>query len=299
MKFIVTGSVGHISQPLTKELVQKGHQAIVISSNPERQSAIEALGATAAIGSLEDVDFLTATFTGADAVYCMVPPNNYFDQSLDLLAYYRRLGQNYSQAIRQSGVKRVVNLSSIGAHLEKGNGILLGAHDVEQTLNQLPSEVAITHMRPTSFFYNLYGYAAMIKSEGFIAANYGEADIVPWVSPKDIAAAIAEELVTLFEGRKVRYVASDERTCNDTARVLGEAIGKSDLQWKTITSEQMQSGLKAAGMNPEIAAGLTEMYDSLHSGLLAEDYYRNKPAVLGKVKLEAFAQEFAAAYKQK
>jgi uncharacterized protein YbjT (DUF2867 family) len=85
----------------------------------------------------------------------MVPPNNYFDLNLDLLAYYRRLGNNYARAIEQSGVKRVVNLSSIGAHLEKGSGILLGAHDVEQILNKLSLDVAITHLRPTSFYYNL------------------------------------------------------------------------------------------------------------------------------------------------
>ncbi len=298
MKIIVTGSLGHISKPLTEKLVHKGHRVIVISSNPERQTDIEALGATAAIGSLEDVSFLTTTFTGADAVYCMVPPNNYFDQNLDLLDYYRRLGGNYKQAIGQSGVKRVVNLSSIGAHLKKGNGLLVGAHDVEQTLNGLPAEVAITHMRPTSFFYNLYGYAEMIKKEGFILANYGEADIVPWVSPKDIAAAVEEEITNPFTGRKFRYVASDERTCQDTARVLGEAIGKPDLTWKIIPSGQMQNGLESAGMNPHIAAGLVEMYEGMHSGLLAENYYRYRPAVMGKVKLEEFAREFAATFKQ-
>ena len=130
MKIIVTGSLGNISKPLTQELIQKGQEVVVVSSNSDKQKDIEALGATAAIGSLEDVAFLTATFTGADAVYTMVPPNNYFDQSLDLLAYYKRLGSNYAQALSQSGVERVVNLSTIGAHLERGSGILIGAHNV-------------------------------------------------------------------------------------------------------------------------------------------------------------------------
>jgi hypothetical protein len=40
------------------ELVQKGHTIKMIGSKPEKQKDIEALGATAAIGSLEDVDFL-------------------------------------------------------------------------------------------------------------------------------------------------------------------------------------------------------------------------------------------------
>lgn len=64
----------------------------VISSKAEKQKDIEQLGGKAAIGSLEDADFLTATFTGADAAYCMIPPPDYFDHSLDLQAYYHTLG---------------------------------------------------------------------------------------------------------------------------------------------------------------------------------------------------------------
>lgn len=296
MKIIITGSLGHISKPLTEELVQKGHAITVISSKAEKQKDIEALGATAAIGSLEDASFLTATFTGADAVYTMVPPNNYFDPNFDLMAYYRKLGKNYAAAIKQTGVKQTVNLSTFGAHLSKGNGILLGAHDVEQILNQLPEDVAITHMRPTSFYYNLFGYAQMIKAQGVIAANYGADDVIPWVSPIDIAAVIVEELETPMNGRKVRYVASEELTGNETARILGEAIGKPDLKWILTTNEQTEQGLAAIGMNPKIAAGLAEMYAALHSGLLAEDYYRHKPAVMGKVKLRDFAKEAAPAF---
>ncbi|MBW4581254.1 MAG: NAD(P)H-binding protein [Tildeniella nuda ZEHNDER 1965/U140] len=298
MNVVVTGSLGNISKPLTIELVQKGHDVTVISSKPEKQKDVEALGATAAIGSLEDVDFLVSTFTDADAVYTMVPPNNYFDHSLDLIAYYRRIGNNYAQAIQQSGVKHVVNLSTIGAHLEQGSGILFGAHTVEKILHELPSDVAITHMRPTSFYYNLYAYVDMIKNQGLIATNYGADKIIPWVSPIDIAAAVAEELETPLVGRKVRYVASEELTGNETASILGAAIGKPDLQWIIIPSEQMQGGLEAAGMNPQIAAGLVEMYASLYSGLLSEDYDRHRPAVMGKVKLEEFAKEFAAAFQK-
>jgi len=49
MKITITGSLGNISKSLTKELVQKGHQVTVISSNPERQKEIEALGGKAGL----------------------------------------------------------------------------------------------------------------------------------------------------------------------------------------------------------------------------------------------------------
>lgn len=297
MKIVLTGSLGRIGQPLTKTLVANGHQVTVISSKPEKQKEIAALGALAAIGSLEDLNFLVNTFKGADAVYCMIPPHNFFTPDFDSRVYYARLGNNYAQAIEQSGVKRVVHLSSIGAHLDKGTGIILGSHDVESSLNKL-SDVAITFMRPAAFYYNLYSFTAAIKKTGIIVSNYGANDKVPWVSPTDIAAVIAEEIVTPLTGRKVRYVASEELTCQQVAGILGNAIGIPDLKWITISDEELLNQLDAIGMPASNAAGLVEMQATMHSGELFHDYYLNKPAVLGKVKMADFAREFATAFQQ-
>ena len=288
MNIIVTGSLGNISKPLTKELVEKGHLVTVISRKPEKQKDIEALGARSAIGYIEDAKFLSTTFTGADAVYCMEPPYN---------PDAEKLFHNYVQAIQQSGVKRLVNLSSIGAHTDKGNGILAFYYNMETSLKKLPSDVAITFVRPGGFYYNSLRFINTIKTEGVIASNYGGDDKIPWVSPIDIAAAVAEELVTPFAGRKVRYVASDELTCDEVATILGTAIGKPDLKWIIIPDEQMQSRLIAAGFSARLAAGFVEMNASTHSGQLFEDYYRNRP-VLGKVKMKDFAKEFASVYNQ-
>jgi uncharacterized protein YbjT (DUF2867 family) len=297
MKIIVTGSLGHIGKPLTIELVQMGYTVTVISSNPEKQKEIEALGAISAIGTVEDVDFLTTSFKGADIVYTMLPPaNSYFNPDFDLMKYSRDIGNNYSKAIQQSGIKRVIHLSSIGAHLEKGSGLILYHRAVEEILNKL-SDVNITFMRPVGFYYNLYSFLSVIKNQGFIAANYGADDNLVWVSPIDIAAAIANEIETPGVSRKIIYVASDELTGNETATILGAAIGKPDLKWILLSNEQWQSGLEAAGMNPVFAGGLIEMFAAQHSGLLMEDYYRNRP-VQGKVKMKDFAKEFATAFNQ-
>ncbi len=299
MKIVVTGSLGHISKPLTQEVAQK-HSVSVISSQPGRQKDIEALGAAAAIGSIEDVQFLTATFKGADAVYAMLPPLNFSDPNLDLMAQYRKLANNYAQAIQQSGVKRVVHLSSVGAHLNKGTGLILLHHQAEEIMGKL-SGVNITIMRPVGFYYNLYGFLPGIKATGAIASNYGADDRMPWVSPLDIASAIAEELAApsgaKLVGKKVRYVASDELTCNEVAGILGAAIGKPDLKWSLIPDEQVQSGFEKMGMSKALAAGFAEMQACMHKGPFYEDYYLHMPA-LGKVKMKDFAKEFAAAYKQ-
>jgi len=299
MKIIVTGSLGHISKPLTQELVQKGHEVTVISSSPERKDAIEALGAKAAIGTMEDAGFLTATFTGADAVYVMetMGGNSYFDPNIDIMVAISKIGNNYKQAILESGVKRVVHLSSIGAHTDKGNGLLAFHYNVENILKTLPSDVSITFMRPVGFYYNLLGFINTIKTQGVIATNYGGDNKKPWVSTLDIAEAVAEELLSPFIGRKVRYIASDEISCNELASLLGAAIGKPDLKWVVISDEQLLNGMIAGGMNPKIAAGMVEMNASGQTGALYEDYFRNRPA-LGNHKLKEYAKEFAFVYNQ-
>jgi uncharacterized protein YbjT (DUF2867 family) len=299
MKIIITGSLGHISKPLTKELVQKGHAVTVISSKPEKQKDIEALGAKAAIGTMEDPDFLAATFKGADVVYLMeaMGAGSFFDQIFDIMAAHNKIGNNYAQAVRQSEVKRVVHLSSIGAHTNKGNGILTFHYNVENILKQLPDNVAIKFMRPVGFYYNMLAFIPTIKAQGAIVQNYGGDEKEPWVSPLDIAAAIAGEIEKPFKGREVHYIASDEASPNEVAKILGKAIGKPDLKWSVIPDEQSLNGMIAAGFNPQVAAGLVEMNASRRGGVLYENYYHNKPT-LGKIKLQDFAKEFAAAFNQ-
>ena len=299
MKITVTGSLGHIGRPLVQTLIQNGHSVTVISSNTEKQKAIETMAGKAAIGKLEDADFLNEAFMGADSVFVMEPPVGFFDHQLDITAYYSRLGHNFAQAIRQSGIKRVVHLSSIGGHMDTGNGILHFHHLVETILKGLPSDIALTHVRPLAFYYNLEGFIPVIKNAGLIAANYGGDDLIGWVSPLDIAAAVAEELSSPSVKQKIRYIISDELSCNETARILGEAIGKPDLKWIVIADEEMHGRLIKAGMAPHLAAGLVEMNAAMHSGKLFEDYNQHKPEAFGRVKMTDYGVEFAKAYDSK
>lgn len=294
MKIIVTGSLGHISKPLAQQLVAGGHEVTVISTQADRQSEIEALGAAAAIGSVTDAAFLSAVFAGADAVYAMIPPNF---AAPDSLLYYQTVGRSYAGAIKQAGVKRVVHLSSWGAHLPEGTGYIVGSHEVEVLLNQLPG-VSVTHLRPGSFYYNLFSFIPMIKQAGIIGSNYGGEDKILMTAPADIADAAAEELTTTGSS-KVRYIVSQDVTGTEAARILGDAIGRPGLQWLTFSDEQTLAGLQQAGMPLTAAQKLVELGSAIHSGAMREEYDRQPPVPAGKTKLTDFAKEFAAVYAQK
>ncbi|MBL0745811.1 SDR family oxidoreductase [Chryseolinea lacunae] len=298
MNIVLTGSISNVGKPLTQQLVRNGHSVSVITSKAERVKEIESLGATAVVGSMFDVPFLAATFQGADIVYLMETldaAGDFFDKEADFLGAIRQIGKNYSQAVLQSGVTRVVHLSSVGAHMKSGNGILQFHYNVEAILKQLPAQVSIKFMRPVGFYSNLFGLISNIKTKGAIVSNYGGDKKEPWVSPADVAAAIAEEMDKPFAGRTIRYVASEELSPNEIATALGHAIGKPELPWQVVSDEQLLSSWLTIGFNAQIAHGFVEMQASQGSGLLYQDYYRHKPT-LGKEKLHDFVKQFAAAY---
>ncbi len=295
MKIVVTGSLGHISRPLVEKLTAAKHDVTVISSNADRKKEIEALGAKAAIGSVSDLAFVTDTFKGADAVYTMVPPT--FSAS-NWKQYMAGIGKIYAQAIAAAGVKNVVNLSSIGAHMPDGCGPVSGLYQVEQALNALEG-VNVKHLRPGFFFYNFFANIGMIKHMGIIGGNYGEGTRLVVADTNDIADVAAEELLHLsFEGKSVKYIVSDEKTTDEVASIFGKAIGKPDLKWLNFTDADTIGGMLQNGVPEEVAKNYAEMGAAMRSGEMVAEYNKSRAATFGKNNLETFAPVFAAAYAQ-
>lgn len=293
MKFTITGSLGNISKPIIEILVKNGHEVTVISSNAQKAPAIEALGAKAAIGSIADTTFLTNAFKNADAIYTMVPPDF---TAVNYKQHMAETGKSYVEAIKASGVKRVLNLSSIGAHLSEGTGPIAGLHEVEQMLNTL-NGVAVKHLRPGFFYTNFFIDITIIRNMGIMGNNYEGNSKLSMTHPRDIAEVAAQELQGSFEGKTHRYIVSDEQEISNVAKILGAAIGKPELPWVPFSDADLFAGLTGAGLSKSIADLYVEMGHAIGSGILFEDFHQHQPVLVGRTKLTDFANEFAAVYK--
>lgn len=295
MKYVITGSTGHISKPLTQQLTKAGHQVTVITSSSSRAEEIRSIGAHAAVGSIEDCDFLTKTFAGADAVYLMIPPK--FDVT-DWLAHQQQVADNYIAAVQANNTKNVVILSSVGAHLGKGCGPVDGLAYFEQQSKKL-SISNVLLLRPGYFFYNLFGQINMIKQAGFVGSTQAADFKMVLAHTSDIANVAAKHLLALdFKGHNnVEYIGSDDsRTWSDISKAFGAAVGKPALPYVELSDEQFRGGLTGAGFSPVISEGYVNMGAALRNGTMLEDYWKSTNKTAGKVKLDDFVKEFAAAY---
>jgi uncharacterized protein YbjT (DUF2867 family) len=265
----------------------------VVTSTTERAKDIEALHAKPLIGSVEDAAFVNRAFANADAVYLMVPPN--WTLKGEWIDYQKAVVDNYINSIVQNRVKNIALLSSIGAHMRKGAGPIDGLGYAEIELDAL-KDVNVKVFRPSYFFYNLFSMIPLLKNMNIVGSNFGDTDEkLVLVHTSDIADVIGNALAKLdFTGYSIQYIASDERHPNDIAEVITKAVGK-PAPWVTFTDEQSLQGMLQAQLPITIANGYTQLGTSLRAGTLQADYWKNRP-VLGKIKLEDFAKEFAVAY---
>jgi uncharacterized protein YbjT (DUF2867 family) len=244
---------------------------------------------------MDDVPFLTETFKGADGLYLMLPPMwDSEDQKKQSIQY----AQNFSTAIRATGVKNVVLLSSYGAHRLHDAGAISGCGLAEGVLNKLET-VNVLSLRAGYFYSNLLLSLDLVKTSGHMGNMFTIPDgTFTVVDTVDIARTAAEALDTLnFKGHSYRYVISDLTGTDEIAALIGKEIGVPDLRWIKFPAADMKRALLSFGFAEGAADSYVEMFATLDTGLLFEDIQKTKPKIAG-TSIEEFARTWAATYRR-
>ncbi|WP_298117525.1 NmrA family NAD(P)-binding protein [Flavobacterium sp.] len=294
MKITLTGASGNITKPLAEKLLKAGHQVFVIGRNEENLKSLSDIGAIALIGNIEDEKFVIEAFKDAEVVYTMLPAPYH---RADWVTYGELIGENYRKAIASNSIKKVVNLSTYGAHKLEGIGAINSIGQLEKSLNKL-NDTEVIHLRAGYFYSNLVRQIDTLKATGILGANYGSADgKMIFVHTQDIADVTFEAITnSSFPSKDPYYVVSDIRSWNEVAELIGQAIGK-ELNWTVFTDDQFEAGGKQAGFPDFMIAILIEIGQGIASSKFTEHYFSlNKKPSLGKTKLEDFAKEFALVY---
>lgn len=292
MKLTLLGSLGHINQYTIPAFVKAGHDVTVVTSSEKRVAAIESIGAHAAVGSMKDTEFLTSALTGADAAYLMLSGG--FDDSASMDETATKQAIIFRDAVRDAGVNRIVNLSSVGADQGPEVGSLHMYHIIEDTLRELEN-VNITFVRAVGFYSNWLANIPTIKSDHAIYRNAHAQTVNAMTDPSDIATAIIEELQNLKSTTDVRYVVSDFQTGNQIIETLSKRLNIPDLKWVELTDQQMMTQMEKMGMPTPFAQGMTTSNRRQDSPDFYADLRANLPA-LGKIKFSDFAERFVSAY---
>jgi uncharacterized protein YbjT (DUF2867 family) len=207
------------------------------------------------------------------------------------------MGEAMVKAIRESGVGRVVFLSSVGAELPSGTGPIAGLHAQEKRLEKLQG-VSVLILRPGYFFENFEESLGLIKHQGIHGGALAPDVSMPMVATRDIADAAANALrERRFQGIQVRELLGPrDLTQAEATRILGARIGKPDLPYVQFPYADFVKALVQVGLSENVANLYSEMSRALNEGKVKSLEGRRKENTTA-TRFEDFVVELEKAYR--
>jgi uncharacterized protein YbjT (DUF2867 family) len=291
---VITGATGQTGHIAAKTLLERGQKVRVLGRSAAKLAPLAALGAEALAFDIHDEAALTKAFTGADAVYALNPPDI---TNEDVIGHYDRNSEALVAAIKGSGVKHVVALSSIGAQLPEGSGPILGLHRMEEKFNTI-RHLNVLHLRPAYFMENTLAQISVIQKFGAVGGIIKGDVKFPMIATKDIGVVAAEKL----ERRDFTGISTHELlgphdiSMNEAAKIIGAGIGKPGLSYMEAPVPMFVMGLRQAGLSANMAELIAEMCLSVNTGVLKGEEPRSArnstPTTYETFVAEVFAPAF-------
>jgi uncharacterized protein YbjT (DUF2867 family) len=287
---VILGASGNTGSIIANSLLSKGKKVRVVGRDAGRLQCFVQKGAEAFTANLSDAAELTKAFSGARAAYLMLPPaKSREDQERD--------SDGIAKAVKESGLRYVVHLSSYGAQVPEGTGPVAGLHSSEQKLNAI-SGLNVLHLRAAYFMENNLAAIGMIHGMG-VFANALLPDLkLPMAATRDVGDYAAQRLLHLdFSGKQTRELLGEcDLSMTEAAAVIARGIGKPDLRYEQFPYDQVQQALMQMGVPPKGAALYIEMYKAINAGILIPQEPRS-PENTTPTSFEQFVQDvFAPAY---
>jgi uncharacterized protein YbjT (DUF2867 family) len=295
--YAVMGATGNVGGKTADLLLKRGEKVRVIARSEEKLKRFGDRGAEVASGDAADTVFLTRAFTGADAVFTIIPPNM---TAADLRGFQNEIGESIATAIRNSSVNYVVNLSSLGADIPEGTGPIKGLHDQEQRLNALAG-VSVLHLRPAYFMENLLWDINLIISKGIMGSAVRGDLKMPIIATKDIANVVADCLLKRdLSGKSVKVLLGQrDLTMDEAAGIIGRKISRPDLKYVTFSYDDTYRGMLDAGISKDVSRLFVEMSKGMNDGLIGLARTPRTTENTTVTPFEEFADYFVQVYREK
>ena len=290
---VVLGSSGNTGSIIADFLLAKGKKVRVVGRDLGRLQRFLRNGAEAFTADLSDAAALTKVFSGVRAAYLLLPPLNSREEQ-------ERQSDAIAVAVKNSGLRYAVHLSSYGGHVPKGTGPVTGLHSSEQKLNGI-SDLNVLHLRPGYFMENNLAAIDMIRGTGIFGHALLPDVKLPLIATRDVGSYAAQRLLDLdFSGKQTRELLGErDLSITEATAVIARGIGKPDLRYEQFSYDQLQQVLTQAGFSPTKAAVYIEMFQSINAGLLAAQEPRSSQNST-PTSFEKFVQDvFAPAYRGK
>jgi nucleoside-diphosphate-sugar epimerase len=289
MKVFVTGASGWIGSAVTAELIARGHEVTGLARSDESAAAIEAAGAVALRGSLDDLAVLASGAQAADAVAHLGFKHDFADVAAagrtERAALDTMLGvlEGSDRALLLASALGGLAPGRVATELDvnpnegvdsmRGGGERLALSYADRGVRSIAVRFA-----PTVHGQGDHGFVAAIAA---LAASAGVSIYAgdgsnrwPTVNRADAAALVALALETAAAGSIVHACDEQGIPTREIAEAIGDALG---VPTASVTAEELTARLGFVGriFGADIPASSTLTRQRLgwapqHQGLFAD-----------------------------
>jgi uncharacterized protein YbjT (DUF2867 family) len=287
-KIVVLGATGTVGSKIVKILLEERENHVTVMARyTDRLKQFESMGADVITGDVNDVNTIVDAFKNADSAFLILPDNV---KAKNTRAYQRQITSNYIEAIEKSGIRYIVNMSSLGSHMHEGNGIMGGTGEQEVRLNQLKN-VNVVHIRSAYFMDNFLRTIGLVKSKGINGTVADGDHAIPMVATRDVARIAAAYLSNLnFKGKSVHAVMGPrDYTYREFTAIIGKAIGNPQLPYVQIPAEQARKVFLDNGFSEDFTDNLIEMGMAIQTGFM--NYHKRDDLATTPTVAEDFIRE--------
>lgn len=281
--FIIVGGTGRVGSATADALLAQGQRVTIVTRSAARAEFWRARGAEIAIVDVHDVDALREVFRRGRRAFLLNPPA---DPSSDTDTEERATVRCLLDALKGSGLEKVVAQSTYGVRPGERCGDLTVLHGLEEGLRTQPVPAAI--MRAAYMMSNWDGSFDAARENGVLSSVLPRDLKLPMVAPRDLGAVAARLLQAPTGATTVHHVEGPQRySPADVAAAFAEVLNRS-VELEVIARERWAETFRTFGFSEPAARSYACM-----TAVTVDELHLPAAPVRGVVSLKDHVVEFA------
>jgi len=260
----IIGITGNVGGATARALLKAGQKVRGIVRDKSKAAKWEAAGAELVLADVGDAASLEKGLEGVDGVFVMTPP--YFAPKPGY-PETKAIVRAIRQAVSAAKPSKAVYLSSVGAHLNSGLGLITQSHILEEEMGSL--DVSNAFIRAAWFMDNFQWDVTAEREKGRMDSFLSPLDrAIPMVSAEDIGRLAAETLQQEWRGNRFLELEGPQRYSPLDAAEAFSHLLKRDVKAASVPRDQWAALFEQQGAPKDCIAPRIEMLDGFNSGLI-------------------------------
>ncbi|MDG5816354.1 NAD(P)H-binding protein [Chitinispirillales bacterium ANBcel5] len=263
---LITDVSSRMGSHLAMDFLKSGQKVRGIDESRGQMARLISEGLDAATGQIDDPVFLSSTFEQVESVFFIIPLHANREDSYR--HYFINLANTMTKVVRESAVRNIFLISSMGADEKEEAGFLSAYGEVEEILDTLELET-ITLIRPGYFMDHLLPKISMIRTKDMIGDVINGDTPLYFTSIKDVASTITTMYQeNSFFGRSKVELYSDKMSLRRAVKIIGEYIDIPELPFVQMGDQEYRNHLLEEGASISFANMYTEMAHAISRGAM-------------------------------